>query len=282
MRPSNSRLAPASGRRRCARRRSSLVWVFPVYWMVNSSLLPNAVLQSVHPDLPALRRLVRQLHGGLRRRHVLRRARHQRCVTLTTVAVCAVRRLPRRAGDQPLQVPRPQVLRPGGADHPDAAGRGPVHRPVQDDGSRRPAEHRASASDAPLHRRRRAVHDLDAARLRRRRPGRARGGRHGRRPQPHPGVHAHHLPAAGPGPGRLRRLRVPAGLERVHRRARAAAGGGRPDAAAVAARLRAGQRHPRDRLGPGHGGVHPRRRAGDHLLPDRAGPDDLAASSAGR
>ena len=27
----------------------ALVWVFPVYWMVNSSLLPNAVLQSVTP-----------------------------------------------------------------------------------------------------------------------------------------------------------------------------------------------------------------------------------------
>ena len=34
----------------------------------------------------------------------------------------------------------------------------------------------------------RAVHHLDAARLRRRHPGRARGGRHGRRPQPHPGA----------------------------------------------------------------------------------------------
>ncbi len=27
----------------------ALIWVFPVYWMVNSSLLPNAVLQSVTP-----------------------------------------------------------------------------------------------------------------------------------------------------------------------------------------------------------------------------------------
>lgn len=27
----------------------ALVWIFPVYWMVNSSLLPNAVLQSVTP-----------------------------------------------------------------------------------------------------------------------------------------------------------------------------------------------------------------------------------------
>lgn len=29
----------------------ALVWIFPVYWMVNSSLLPNAVLQSVTPRL---------------------------------------------------------------------------------------------------------------------------------------------------------------------------------------------------------------------------------------
>ncbi|MCW5953310.1 MAG: hypothetical protein KIT69_13735, partial [Propionibacteriaceae bacterium] len=27
----------------------ALAWVFPVYWMVTSALLPNAVLQSVTP-----------------------------------------------------------------------------------------------------------------------------------------------------------------------------------------------------------------------------------------
>ena len=60
---------------------------------------------------------------------------------------------------------------------------------------RRPAEldHRRQHH---LHRGRRAVHGLDAARLRRRHPGRPRGGGDGRRPQPHAGVHAHHLPAA--------------------------------------------------------------------------------------
>ena len=30
----------------------ALIWIFPVYWMVNSSLLPNTVLQSM--TLPVL------------------------------------------------------------------------------------------------------------------------------------------------------------------------------------------------------------------------------------
>ena len=53
------------------------------------------------------------------------------------------------------------------------------------------------------------------------------------------------------------------------------------DAAAVAARIRAGLRDPRDRLGPGHGRLHAGRRAGDHLLHDRAGPDDLGPGRRG-
>ena len=76
----------------------------------------------------------------------------------------------------------------------------------------------------PLHRRRRAVHDLDAARLRRRHPRRPRGGGDGRRAQPHPGVHADHLPAARARARRLRCLRLPPGVERVHGRARHPAG----------------------------------------------------------
>ena len=67
------------------------------------------------------------------------------------------------------------------------------------------------------------------------------------------GLLPHHLPAAGPGPGRRRGVRLPAGVERVHARA------GRDDRprpahpAAVAAG--AGRGQPGHRLGRGDGGA---------------------------
>ncbi len=47
-----------------------------------------------------------------------------------------------------------------------------------------------------------------------------------------------------------------------------------PDPPALVARVHPAELQPRDRLGPGHGRVHSRRRAGHHLLPVRAGPHD--------
>ena len=38
----------------------AVVWAFPVYWMLNSAFLPNVVLQSANPDVPAVRRVARQ------------------------------------------------------------------------------------------------------------------------------------------------------------------------------------------------------------------------------
>ncbi len=89
------------------------------------------------------------------------------------------------------------------------------------------------------------------------------------------GVHAHHLPAVGPRAGGLRRVRVPAGLERIYSRPGGDDRGPDENAAAVAARLCAGLGHPRNRLGPGHGRLHDGCRAGDHLLHDRPIKDVL-------
>ena len=44
----------------------ALAWAFPVYWMVNSAFLDKVTLQSTKPDLPALRRVARQLHDRAR------------------------------------------------------------------------------------------------------------------------------------------------------------------------------------------------------------------------
>lgn len=91
------------------------------------------------------------------------------------------------------------------------------------------------------------------------------------------GVLSHHVPPARARPGRLGRVRLSAGVERVHHRPGDSAEGGVPHAAVVAAWLRAGQRHPGHRLGSGDGGVHAGGGAGDRVLPDRAGPARLRA-----
>ncbi len=168
----------------------AIAWAFPVYWMVNSALLPDVDARVVHADLPAVRRLVRELPRG-HRRELLRRAGHQpqrhahRGVLLPRV------RVPRRDRDQPVQVPRSHVVHHRDPAHPDASGRGPVRRAVQDDERARPAQQHLGSEPA-LHRGGRAVHDLDAARLRRRRARRARRSGDDRWAQPHPGVHADH------------------------------------------------------------------------------------------
>jgi hypothetical protein len=83
---------------------------------------------------------------------------------------------------------------------------------------------------------------------------------------------AHHLPAAGAGPGRHRHLRVHPGMERVPLRPRAQPAPRGDDAAGVAAHL------PRPQwghqLGRAHGRLHARGDPGRDLLPDRADPHD--------
>ena len=99
----------------------AVAWAFPVYWMLNSAFLPNVVLQSATPDVPAVRRLARQPARGRDRPgvrpgadHLARRHAHDRRRR-------AHDRLPRRAGDQPLPVPRPGLVRARPAADPDAA-----------------------------------------------------------------------------------------------------------------------------------------------------------------
>jgi N,N'-diacetylchitobiose transport system permease protein len=66
----------------------ALIWVFPVYWMVNSSLLPNAVLSSATPRfLPfggSLRNFRAVLDGGT----FLPALKTSLTVTLTAVVAC--------------------------------------------------------------------------------------------------------------------------------------------------------------------------------------------------
>ena len=89
----------------------AVVWAFPVYWMLNSAFLPNVVLQSTTPTFLPVRRVARQLRAVARptRRsasaltHLARRR-----PSLTVVAALADR-LPRRAGDQPVPLPRPRA-----------------------------------------------------------------------------------------------------------------------------------------------------------------------------
>ena len=87
----------------------AVVWAFPVYWMLNSSFLPNVVLQTDDADLPAVQRLARQ-PAGRRHRPLLRaRARHLARRHRDHRGGGAARRLPRGAGDQPVPVPRAQA-----------------------------------------------------------------------------------------------------------------------------------------------------------------------------
>ena len=191
-------------------------------------------------------------------------------------------RVPRGGRDQPLPLPRAHELRHRAAARPDAARRGPVHRAVQDDRRRCTCSNSVIGVSIIYIA---AVVPFTIWMLRgfvARHPGRPRGGRHGRRPQPLRRFMRITFPLLAPGPRRVRRLRVPPGLERVHGRPRAAA---RAEASqtlplwlrgfvqASATRRPTGARSwPRSTLvaDPGH-----------HLLPDRAGPDDVRARRRG-
>ena len=86
-----------------------------------------------------------------------------------------------------------------------------------------------------------------------------------------------HLPAARARPGRDRRVRLHPGLERVHPRRRRDDPRGEDDAAGVADHLH--RRQPRHRLGRDHGRLDPDRDPGGDLLPARPGPDGLGLTA---
>ncbi len=79
------------------------------------------------------------------------------------------------------------------------------------------------------------------------------------------------FPLLAPGPGRHRRLRVHPGLERVHPRRRRDDPRREEDAAGLAEHVH--RRQPRHRLGRGDGRLDPDRDPGRRLLPRRPGPD---------
>ncbi|CAA9328430.1 MAG: Maltodextrin ABC transporter, permease protein MdxG, partial [uncultured Nocardioidaceae bacterium] len=224
------------------------------------------------PDVPPAGWQPRQLPPAVRGRGVPERAADQPGGDAGDGRGGAAVRVPRLGRRRSVQVPRPQGLRADAPGDPDDPRRGPVHLPVQDARGLAAAQHRRRAHP-DLRRLRPAVHDLDPARLRRRGPVRAGGGRDGRRLQSYAGVLPHHLPAAGARTRRDRRVRLHPGVERVHARPRGDEPRGQADAAGVAEHVH--RREPWHRLGSDHGRLHADRHPGRHLLPARPGPDDL-------
>ena len=140
-----------------------LVCAFPVYWMVNTSLLPRNEIRVARPHVHAVRRHAGELPPGALRRRVRRRPGRQPGRHARHGRGRAGVRVPGRAGGEPLPVPRPQELHRDAAAGADDPGRGAVHQPVQDARGLRPAQHRGRP-DPRLRRQRAAVHDLGAAR----------------------------------------------------------------------------------------------------------------------
>ena len=115
--------------------------------------------------------------------------RNSALVTVTVVFLALVHRLPRRGGPVAVPLPRAQVVPRRGHRHPDDPRRGADHLAVPGARRARPDEphHRAVADLPDL---RPAVHDLDAARVRRPACRSSWRRRPGRRRQPLRGVHA--------------------------------------------------------------------------------------------
>ena len=88
------------------------------------------------------------------------------------------------------------------------------------------------------------------------------------------------FPLLAPGPHRHGRVRVHPGVERVHHGARAERASRDDDPAGVAAHLPRRERH--DELGGDHGRLDPHGHPGHHLLPPRAGADDERSRERGR
>jgi N,N'-diacetylchitobiose transport system permease protein len=158
----------------------ALIWAFPVYWMVNSSLLPNVTLQSTTPTFLPFGGSFDNFAAVFTDPGFTRALGVSLAVTLATVFVAlivaflgalAISRFKFRGRKSfILALLLIQMLPAEGlfiAQYKMMSGLTPAQQ------RRRP--HR------PVCRRRRPLHGVDAARLRRRRPGRTGGGRHGRR-----------------------------------------------------------------------------------------------------
>lgn len=68
----------------------ALAWVFPVYWMVNSSLLPNTTLQSFIPTFLPLQPTLSNFSGALADGSFLNALGMSLAITLTVVLLCLV------------------------------------------------------------------------------------------------------------------------------------------------------------------------------------------------
>ena len=68
----------------------ALIWVFPVYWMVNSSFVPTAVLSSFIPTFFPLRPTVSNYTGALADGSFLSALGMSVAITLTVVVLCLV------------------------------------------------------------------------------------------------------------------------------------------------------------------------------------------------
>lgn len=66
----------------------ALIWVFPVYWMVSSSFIPNATLQSFIPTFFPTRPTLSNYTGALADGSFLAALGMSLAITLTVVAVC--------------------------------------------------------------------------------------------------------------------------------------------------------------------------------------------------
>src|SRR5699024_9222202 len=170
---------------------------------------------------------------------------------------------------RPLPVPVP---RPHRDDHRDPRGaddsrRGALHLPVPDARWLGPAQLRYRPV-GPLYRHDRAVHRVDDARVRRRRPDRTGGGRPGGRLLAGGRVRPGDPAAARAGDHLHVGVRVPVRVERVHPRAHRALQGLRRDPADLVAVLPAGPEG--DGLGRRDGRGDPDRDPGDHHLHSRA------------
>ena len=256
--------------------RVALAWVFPVYWMVNSSLLldRDAASRSSRTFFP-FGGDVRQLHAACSPT-----ARSSRAlgisvaITLIAVFFCLLFAFLAAVAISRFRFRGRTSFVIAMLHHPDAAGRGPVHRAVQDDASSWACSNtvigvsviyiaavvpftiwmlRGFVAGIPA--------DLEEAAMV---DGLSRTQAFMRITFP---LLAPGLVASGVFAFLQAWNEFTVALVLLPRRAV-------PDAAALAARLRAGERDPCDRLGPGHGGLDPRRDPRHRVLPHRPGAHD--------
>ena len=236
-----------------------LVAAFPVYWMVNSSPSSTATRSATRCPPGCLSAATSTTSGPSSGTDQFVDALEvSLMVTGLTIVVALLFAFVAAVAVSRFRFPRAAPLHRDAAGDPDDPGGGALHLPVQDARGDGAAQHRRRPH-ARVRRERPALHHLDPAGLRRRRPLRAGGGGDDRRLLPHAGVLPDHPAAARARAGRDRRLRLHPGVERVHARAGRDDPRGPAHAASVAHDLR--RRQPRHRLGRDHGRVDPHRRA---------------------